>query len=323
MYKRLRWSLLLLPLIALAIPIRIVFLNEWIVRVRDEKNVELPNISIEQSWDSYTFNDRGSRSLRTDSSGLARFSEVSVRRTVAEWVVRTIPVLLNVHGSWGDSAGSVRVFDDAVEGTPGMGAGSDSCGNRECTNHPHETEFQVYLAERSEGSTRQLLQTNGVALEKFAEDWIRENSGGYIGTRDRNGSYRWGFLEIDEFSPGKFTVSSINGHRTQAKANSLQDAAKSMGESGQEFLLWLKSAEMLGIYSVTRTEEGGAIEFRLPPGGHGLYYVPRQTASVTQAYLLSLGRTGSKTNSLGVIKQLSERWFFFLDFAPGWRARKP
>jgi hypothetical protein len=313
----------MLPLIALAIPVRKVFLNEWIVRVRDEKNVALPNILIEQSWASYTFNDRGGSSLRTDSSGTARFPEVSVRRTVGEWIVRTVPVLLNVHGGWGDSTGSVRVFDDAVEDTPGAGAGVASCGNPECTDRPQESAFQVYLSERSESSTRQLLQNNGDAMEQFAEDWIRENPAGYLTTRYRNGWYRWGPSVIDEFSPGRFTVSSIDGHRIQAEAKSLREAALGLGESGGKFLEWLRRAEILGIYSVSKTDEGGAIEIRLPPGGHGLYYVPHQTENATHAYLLSLGPTGSKTDNFGEMKQLSARWFYFLDFAPGWRARTP
>jgi hypothetical protein len=300
-----------------------VFLNEWTVRVNDDQSAPLPNISIDQEWASYTFDVRGYSSLRTDSKGMARFPEVSERRTVGEWVARTIPVLLNVHGSWGDSTGSVRVFDDAVEGTPGAGAGSDSCGNPECTERPQESVFQVYLAERSESSTRQLLQVNGVAMEQFSEDWNRENPGGHLATRDLNGSYRWGPSTIDEFTPGRFTVSSIDGHRIQAEAKSLQEAALGMGESGEKFLEWLRRAEMLGIYSVTKTDEGGAIEIRLPPGGHGLYYVPRQTESATHVYLLSLGPTGSKTTNFGEMKQLSERWFYFLDFVPGWRARKP
>jgi hypothetical protein len=214
------------------------------------------------------------------------------------------------------------VFDDAVEGSPGMGAGSATCSNPKCTDQLQESSFQVYLSDRSEASTRQHLQTHGLALEQFAEDWIRLNPGGYLGTRDRNGSYRWGSSSIDESSSGKFEVSSVDDHRKESEGSTLQEAAMGLGESGQSFISWLRRAELLEIYSVEKSEYGGAIEIRFPPGGHGLYYVPLQSKDQTLSYLLSLGPTGSKTSKLGEMKQLSERWFFFRDFAPGWRERE-
>ncbi len=137
-------------------------------------------------------------------------------------------------------------------------------------------------------------------------------------SNDQNGDYRWWPWEIFGRANG-VTVYNKSDPKFKSNANSLEEAASIMGRDGEQFLIWRERAETLGISSIKKTEEGGAIAIRLLPGAHGLYYVPRQTEVATRAYLLSLGPTGDKESKLGLMKQLSERWFYFADFAPGQR----
>jgi hypothetical protein len=311
---------LVLALALILIPIRMRFLGEWTVRVEDENGIPLAGIAVDESWRSYTFIIGGYSSLRTGPSGIVVFPPVARWRPLAVWAVSTFLARINVHGSWGHSGGSVRVFDDAVESSPGAGAGTNVCSNKECES-PRQARFRVYLSERSESSTREFLQLNQVVLQELLEDWVREKPTDYFSTYQPDVSYRWGSWEILRWPPGReqslhpFDISKRNHTTVSGKAESLDQVTNVMGSDGRAFLLWVNRTQSLRIYSIKQTE-GGAVEVRLAPGGHGLYYAPREANSTARAYLISLGPTGDRESKLGVMKQLSDNWFYFADFRP-------
>jgi hypothetical protein len=111
MWKRIvALFLLLAPLF----PIRLSFVDAWTVHVHDEDGVPATGISIEESWDSNTFNINGYSSAPSDASGTVLFPTVRQWRPIGVWTVLLIRAQLNIlHGSTGYGA-EARVFDDAV-----------------------------------------------------------------------------------------------------------------------------------------------------------------------------------------------------------------
>jgi hypothetical protein len=308
-------AILLLPLAVILLPVRVTFVAPWTVQVRDHSGAPVPDIAIEESWNSYTFSMRGYDSVRSDASGLAVFPAATRWRPLGIWGTAFLVSRLNfLHGSFGTNA-SVRVFDDTVENEPGSLPGS-RCSNLDCVNAPLTADFQIYLLSRNEESTQQYLGEREPDLQALAEDWIRRGPVAFL--RIDGDTVSWGQYRIRESSDGQWEILTEDPFKTMGKVPSLHDVPLVIGKDGEGFAEWRARAESLDLYSIKRTETGG-VQFRLKPGGHGLYFVPPATQAETRSYLLGLGPTGE--GSFGLIKELSERWFYFTDFTPGWRTR--
>ena len=292
-------------------PLRQTMLAEWTMRVTDERGAPLGNIAVEQSWHNYSFGMSAWSEAVTNSDGVVVFRPVVRWGPAGYWVLRAIPVVLNVHGSFGEREGRVRVFDRAVEGEPGAGFGGASCWQAACVA-PLRSEIRVFLTSRSEPSTRAFFAANQAALESFAEEWARDDTARFLG-RYRPTQYRWGGWQIEE-ERGSFEVMSAD-YKTWT-VTSLDDAFRTAGLDPARARKWFERADQLKIYAVRKHDDGAGIEIRLYPGAHGLCYAPNGDDGALAAMM------SNDPWKRSVMKPLAGRWFYFADGVPGETGRR-
>ena len=302
----------LVALVLALFPVRQTMLAEWTMRVSDEAGAPLSNIAVEQSWTNYSFGMDAWSERVTDSNGLAVFPAVVRWRPAGYWLLRALPIVLNVHGSFGSKDGRVRVFDRAVEFAPGVGS-SASCGDARCVAAPLRSDLRVFLTSRAEPSTRAHFAANQAALEAFAEEWARDGEARFLGRYEPT-QYRWDGWQLDE-RRGSFHVMSAD-YRTWTVA-SLDEAFRVAQLDPAYARRWFARADQLQIYAVRKLDDRAGVEIRFFPGAHGLRYAPRGDDDALAALM-----SADRWKLDAVMKPLAGRWFYFASEAPGQQGRR-
>jgi hypothetical protein len=149
-YLRWKGASALLTLALLLLPIPMVFVEEWSVRVTDENGIPVSHIRVSGEWENYTFNLSNGGELYTDVDGKVTFPKQGQIRPTFYWIAKAAWNLLNlgVHMSFGTFA-TVRVWDPDREwkrDPTGHWPAGANCANADCTFSKLHTELRIFLA---------------------------------------------------------------------------------------------------------------------------------------------------------------------------------
>jgi hypothetical protein len=135
-----RWLLGILVLLAL-IPVNIVFIAEWNVRVTDEREMPLSGIRVSQNWQNYTLGMSGGQDLYTGSEGTAVFTKRQQRAPIGYWFLRMVWTRFQygVHASSG-TVGTIRISDLKLVNPAGA-----NCSDLQCTNQTIQSTLRSVL----------------------------------------------------------------------------------------------------------------------------------------------------------------------------------